>query len=903
MPGTTVTGSPNLTLLDSRIDANLCAGKFYVSLAPSVFINDETDSPPFYGANNVLGAKIKITNPYGVVIKSYGLTEYDIEPPMTEVFEYDLPTQAGTVQYGTYTIDVELTDSDGTKHYVSKSVNVSTYNKNQNPCDDRLKLVSSCKNGTLTILLAEPPLFKGSYSQSKTQTIVVNYPTASGHAATNSTYGNFSVQLFEGVYKVVVNVCATYNLGDNVLIRLPYNVTMEKNVKCNLDYSCIYPRIKQLNDKIKSDCSDADKTANASIVLDALRLLKSAELANDAGEDSSDYISDLEELLGCTCTCDCTGSPIVNGTPSTDLAIEGCGVTKETVGLTDIYTINNYSYEVGFDDATGIITASASVVEGCVVNQRFVYNVANNYAAIKALVNNTTEYNFWAGVINNTLNAIDALCLGYNPTQWAALSFVQKMTAIMAKACAGGNCNAAVTSTTVTRVGADVVISWTATNHQYVQIWVDNDFVDAKMAAIGNITLPGYANGAAHTYEVRPFCSNNIPGISGGGTFTQIGCPSIVAPTVSSNTASNVACPYNLNGLVQALPLGIIAEWHNANNTLSSSLVADPSAVTDGTYYVFAKDINGCYSTGVQVVVTCQTSGTVTAPQNLQVTPQFGSMLVSFQSAAFPPPANSYTLKRRLSSDPDISGSYTTLGSTGTGITFNSSTSRWELSDSTAVDNTLYVYRAISNGGSSPYIDYTYANITCALITLTNDATSIGYSFVHVGGGVDKYVVQLYDAAGVTELDSIEELPGSPTFANPITNTFTGLSNGTYKVRKVVYIGTYSYTCSFQSLTIGNNFNASASYNFSIDSVSGTGVPSLPPTGLNGTQSGHHTGISGNITVVITGTLVTACHISVLKNYVVQDCEVITGPGTYVLSSGSPSITDNVIVSIGGGAC
>lgn len=900
MPGTAITGSPNISLLDSLIDANLCLGNFYVSLSPSVFINDASDSPPFFGANNVLGAKIRVLNPYGVEIKSYGAS-YDIVPPMTSIYTLAIPTQAGTLQYGIYTISVQLTDSNSTTYEVTKSVNVCTYDKNQNPCDDRLRLVASCKNGKLTVLLSEPPLFKGVYSQSRTQTIVVDFPTASGATQITSAFGNFSVQLFEGVYKVAATVCATYNLGDNVLIRLPYSVTIDKPVKCLLDYTCIWPRIKQLWDKIHSDCSEAEKAASSAIAVEASLLIPTIQIANDAGEDASPYIEQLEKLLGCTCTCDCSGSPIVNGTPSTDLAIEGCGFEKTTVGLTDVYTFTFKEYSLSV--SSGVLSLSAPAIDGCTQTQTLVYSASAAYDAMKALIGNSTEYNFWAAVINNTLNDIDAACLGYSDAQWAAFTFSQKFEAVLDKACAGGSCNAAVSATTVTRVGPDVVIGWTATNAQYVQIWVDGDFVDAKMSGITSITLPGYANGVAHTYEIRPFCSNNVPGLSGAGTFNEIGCPSIVAPSVSSNTALNVACPYNLTGLVLALPLGIVAEWHIANNTLSSSLVLDPTAVTDGTYYVFAKDVNGCYSSGVAVVVTCQTSGTVTAPQNLQVTPQFGSLLVSFQSAAFPPPANSYTLKRRLSSDPDVGGSYTTLGSTGTGITFNSSTNKWELSDSSAVDNTLYVYRAISNGGTSPYIDFTYANITCPLVTLTNDATSITYSFTHVGGGVNKYVVQLYDEAGVTELDSIEELPGSPTFPNPITNTFTGLTNGNYKVRIVVYIGTYSYTCAFQSLTIGNNFTASASYNFSIDSVSGTGVPSLPPTGVNGTQSGHHTGISGNITVVITGSLVTPCHISILKNYVTQDCQVISGPGTYVLASGSPSITDNVIVSIGGGPC
>lgn len=901
MPGTVITGSPNITLLDSAIDANLCLGNLYVSLSPSVFINDAADSPPFFGANNVLGAKIKILNPYNVEIKSYG-SSYDIVPPMTGIYQLPIPTQAGTMQYGVYTVSVQLTDSDSTTYEVTKTVHICSYDKNQNPCDDRLRLVASCKNGKLTILLSEPPLFKGVYSQSRTQTIVVNFPTESGATPITSTFGNFSVQLFEGVYKVVVNVCATYNLGDNVLIRLPYSVTMEKNVKCLLDYTCIWPRIKQLWDKINSDCSQADKDISTAIAIEASLLIPTIQLANDAGEDASDYIAQLEKLLGCVCTCDCNGSPIINGTPSTDLAIEGCGFEKTTVGLTDIYTFNFKEYSLSV--SSGVLSLSAPAIDGCTQTQTLTYNASAAYAAMKALIGNSTEYNYWASVINNTLNDIDASCLGYSPTQWAALTFAQKFEALVNKACAGGNCDAAVTSTSHTRSGADVILNWTSTGAAYNSIWVDGDFVDSKLASITTITLPGYANGQPHIYEIRPFCTNNVQGVSAGGTFTELGCPTIAAPSVSSSVASNVTCPYNLTGLVLPLPSGITAEWHSANNTLSGSLVPDPTLVVDGTYYVFAKDSNGCYSTAVQVVVTCSSGGgSVTAPQNIQITPQFGALLVQFQSAAFPPPANSYTLKRRLASDPDISGSYTTLGSTGTGISFNSSTSRWELSDAGAAANTLYVYRAISNGGASPYTDFTYANIICPTIGFTNSTNSITYSFTNSGGQIDKYVLELFDASGVNLLDSITELPGSPTFASPITNTFTGLSAGNYAVRAVVYIGTYSYACALNGVSIANNYKLGGGVNFSIDAVTGTGIPSLPPTGTSGTtQEGNHTGMSGSYLIQLTGSVVTTTKLRATVNGVAEDCVAVPGPGDYNLNI-TASSGDLVYIFIQAGTC
>ncbi len=131
---------------------------------------------------------------------------------------------------------------------------------------------------------------------------------------------------------------------------------------------------------------------------------------------------------------------------------------------------------------------------------------------------------------------------------------------------------------------------------------------------------------------------------------------------MTTTNANGVPCPYDLTALVNALPAGISAEWHTANNTLASTLVPNAQSVVTGTYYVFAKDNNGCYSAGVLVQVICQLAS-CTAPQSLSVEKTPTGFLVKFNGAAFPPSgATPYTVKRRLASDPDVVGSYTIIG-------------------------------------------------------------------------------------------------------------------------------------------------------------------------------------------------------------------------------------------------
>lgn len=785
MAGKTISTSPNIAVLDSRIFGDTCEGIFTVDATPSVFIGG--------GASSVLGAKVKITNPYDVVIKDY-LAGYDIAAPLTAAYEHDIPTQAGKIQYGIYTIALQITDADGATYEIIKKINVCTYTDASHPCDERLRVVADCKNGRVTVTLTEPPVFRGIYSQSQTVEITVDYPTASGLAQLVSSYGNFSMQLFQGEYKIVAEVCATYDFGDNVYLRLHYDVTMYKNVKCLLDYTCIWPRIKQLNDKIDSNCSQKQKEEYSLVVLDALRLLKTAELANDAGEDASDYINALEKLLGCQCTCDCSGSPIVNGTPSTNVAIEGCGVTKETVGLTDVYTIDAVRYFLTLATNEDVLTLSAVSEYGCTIYQAIGFNAGNAYLKMKAQVNNTTEYNFWAGVVNNSLASLDATCLGYNSEQWAALTFAQKIQALIAVACAGGKCITSVSGVSANQQGADVLISFTQSGGYNSDVYVDGVLKGTVLSGVGELLVSGYADGLEHDYAVIPKCSNGSQGTAFSGTFGFLACPSISPPTVSSNNVNGVECPYDLTALVSTPPVGIETEWHTANNTNAGTLVGDPTAVSSGVYYAFAKDANGCYSAATVVTLICDGETSCTAPQNLLVVDGVGGFKISFQSAAYPPPSNSYTVKRKAAADPDVDGSYTTIGTP----VWNSSTSRWEITDATGSDNTLYTYKAISNCASTtPSVLYNFANLDCPSLSLTPDATTIAYEFANVGGQVDKYEVSIYDSTGSVEITKHTIVPA---FSSPIEGLFEYLTEGTtYKIRAKVFIGTFSKTCDFVS--------------------------------------------------------------------------------------------------------
>lgn len=369
MPGVVITDSPNITLLQSTIVANLCSGYFEVSVAGSVFLPGGNGT-----SGGVQGASVQITNPVGVIFKQYTTSGFDIYPPMTEVCSVAIPLIAANYQYGTYTVAVRLTDEDGTTYTVSKSVNICPPDPNNKTKKEgclNATIKGNCQDGKVVILLAQPPNYKSTAFTSQVNTLTLEYPTGSGLPDLATTYGSFSVALYEGQYKLTGNACVLYSYGDYVYFKVKYKVACQKIIRCIIDECCVQAKLEELRLKTKSDCTQAEKDTTFSIMLEALGLLKLAQLTADCGEDPSDIVGDMEKLLGCVCTCNCNdGTPIINNEPATDYVFEGCNIEQDTVGLTKVVTINNYSYELVNDDELEILSVSDVELDGCAKSQR-----------------------------------------------------------------------------------------------------------------------------------------------------------------------------------------------------------------------------------------------------------------------------------------------------------------------------------------------------------------------------------------------------------------------------------------------------------------------------------------------------------------------------------------------------
>lgn len=706
-----INDNTSIAVLDSMVTANTCTGKFEINLSPTVWVGE--------GNQDADGASIKILNTTrGTITKDFPEYGFDIEAPFTDTAYVNIPTVAGTYQFGDYTVIVKLSVG-GSEYSVSKSLKLCAADEgNKKVGCLTAEIRANCQTKKVSVVAYEPLPYQGKQPYVVDGDFVLHYPTSSQEPPLTTPLSNFSVRLYEGVYVFSGSSCVTYSFGDNVFIKMKYVYDTEKKVICKLNYECISNGLLSLVDGLNKSCTTKEKDEIQNTVIQALVLISAAESSLQSGFDASEAIEQLQYILRCDCDCGCGGG--VEGDPASDVLIEGCGITKEVTGLTTTYTINNREYVLTTDRNGGAITVLPPIVEDCTVTQKIVFDVKKVYSQIKGLIKFKSEYDYWASVINVSLNNINAICFGITDEEWAKMTLRERIASIMVGACSGGNCYAKLDSVSVHAEGSDLVVKWKGfdDNLREVSLYIDgilaaSSYFDLNtMGEDGKIVVKGAADGKKHTYKLVPKCENGVFGEINEGEYSYFGCPYITPLKVT--TASVIAeCPYNLTTLIPAIPSGVVSEWHNQNNTQSSSLVANPKEAPEGVYYVFAKDNRGCYSDGVQVTLVC-TTVSCSAPQQLMAEKLTSGVRVSFVSAKYPP--SSYIVKRRLANATDIPANYTTLN----GVSYNSSTNRWEVLDTTTSDNVAYVYRAISLcPDSQPYIDAKFVNITCPVTTLT----------------------------------------------------------------------------------------------------------------------------------------------------------------------------------------
>lgn len=786
-----IVGSTKVSILDFKIENNLCDGKIYVT-PQFTFIGA--------GVTTVLGARVQILKD-GIEVKSY-LVGYDFTNPFTASYAYTIPTINGGYDYGNYEVEVTLVEDNTISHVLSKPYNLCKPNKVGNKTNRVLgaHFVESCSQGKVFVTLNQPAVYKSLVQESSVIDVDVEFPFGNLPKQTHTT-SNIVVQLFEGEYSLKGDLCVTYNGGDSVYYRLPYKVNISKSVKCQIDYCCVFTKMSAIYNELQS-CGAEDKEKGGAILGKSTMLLSIIEKGLSCGESVSDYIKDLEETLGLECLCGLDeGTPIINGTPSQNVTIQGCNVSKTVVGLNDVYTIENYTFIVEAHPTQDFFTVSSPQLTGCQMKQEVSFDLSKLYRAVIDRVDIEADYarftTYWKKGL--TISPENLACLGITQAEFDAMDGSQYENLLISKLCVaynGGNCDAVISNLLIEKQANHALLTWDANaSVKSVRIYRDNDFVDSVLMPLEQYLVNNGADGIVHTYKVIAFCQNDIAGNELTITEAVYPCAFIAPPTLNASfSTATKTCPFNLAAHIDAAPVGFTNVYFTSNNTTGTP-IADPTTLSTGTYWVFRKDnLSGCFSTGISAELNCISNSLCDAPPTVKAENVVGGVLVHFPSALNPPP--SYLVRRKLASATDVPANYTTIGAPS----WSAINGRWEIIDTTSTVDTLYTYAAVSMcAGGEEKATVEHDTINCGVVSLTRNGANIDYSLVPNGGQVTAISVDLYDNTGLTVVGGFSH---TAPFANPITGTLAGIAVGDYKVRRTVFIGAYQKSCPFVDVTV-----------------------------------------------------------------------------------------------------
>lgn len=740
--GKNITNSANISMLESSIVFDLHEGKIKVDLLKSSWIGA--------GATNVSGAKIKVENlTTGFTIKDYA-NAYDIVPPMTSVFEMSMPKTGKIYQYGDYRVSVTLFDG-ALQHELVKEANVCGPKGSNITNAGKIKseIKADCNAGKALVYQEQPPAYQGLLSQSVDFDYDFYYPSSSGVSPAPINYIPFEVQVFQGENELRGNTIATYEIDEEVFVRVPYDGTRVKNVRCQFSLCDAFRKVEMLIQRLQT--CDTNEAESVRADLDsAFKLIVLVQLGQDAGEDVSDYIEDLEQLVGCSCDCD--NPAIIGAVPAGSVIIEGCNVQKTQNGLTTFYNIDNKTYSVAIVGGNKAYFQVATADGNCSKAFNITLDVSALITEIHSIyTSNSTLWNAFLALLNNVWNDVDPKCLTTTAT-WDGLSWKDKTQLMVDKICVALSNAGSGTGDPVSPTGPTITLN------------------------CGGAIISG----------------NFISGTPSGGTIT-------VPVTISgSGTIAGTIAGAGFTGTLQTT--GVTA----ATTQLVFTLVYDGSGIS-GNRQVTVAFTGTANNPSCAVGVTVNAVSQCSAPLNISVSTNAGGNTIVFSAATFPPP--NYRVERRLASAADVPGSYTVIGTP----TYNSGTNKYEITDpigqpSSPVPNTVYYYKAISlcNDGARPFVGTNYANMTCPNPTLTNTIDTINFSFPHLGGEVNQYEVALWN---VTE--TVQIVPPQ-IFNAPFGGTISGSLGGalasatSYKVVITAKITGASYVkvCKFDVQTL-----------------------------------------------------------------------------------------------------
>lgn len=472
------------------------------------------------GAAATLGIDFKLTSPSGIVWHENTATgvNSDITPALPNAAftpTEDMVSFLGSVEYGNWVALGTITDGDGTKYTLSKTLNIckpaqcDAVKNTSNSCAE-ITFVANCLTNIIQYNDVTPYVYKGVSYSTITYSVSVTYPASSGKAPiSNANIAYFQDSpTFNGFYQLVISNTATYDFSDSQSVTVVYKLNKDYEISCTVglcDLKCSLANYidEYIDTKNNNASSQKARTMGENMLL-LLAYIQEAEIALSCGDDISDLIAKIEAITGKP--CDCCGSANNSRGVITDQNIiieEGCGdvvVQTVTVGNTTTITISDTSYDITTDSAGVTITKTTI---GCVETVSIDICLENLQLCNSVVV--VSDGNGGSTVVSGggtILDIVDAVNIGIDALDSRDTSLEAQVAALIAP------------------------LSWTnIANGSYSNGWVNNTQGRYAKNSFGQVEMQGLlenaaaVNGTVLTLPVGYRPSQTLSFLSNGTNF------------------------------------------------------------------------------------------------------------------------------------------------------------------------------------------------------------------------------------------------------------------------------------------------------------------------------------------------------------------------------------------------
>lgn len=303
------------------------------------------------GAANVVGIAFSVIDPSGLAIASIDWSAPAIDPTTETQFVIDLVS--GFAQFGYYKIIGVIRDQDNQDYTITITKEICQpegFTKDGYIKAD-FELIADCNTPKVSVTDHTKYILRGKYADTIIKDGLFTYPPDTlDQFEFDFTPFNISGdgKIFTGRYIINNTSVATYDLLDGVYVLVSYKlINYEKVVNCNSGLVTVLCCIDDLSESYENDPYSSNGIAIKK-KLDQINIpLMRAVVREKAGQDSSDLVAEIADILNCDCNCSSdaieaaaitSGGVIVN-----NLVINGvnaANVTNSTAGSTTTYVVN-----------------------------------------------------------------------------------------------------------------------------------------------------------------------------------------------------------------------------------------------------------------------------------------------------------------------------------------------------------------------------------------------------------------------------------------------------------------------------------------------------------------------------------------------------------------------------------